>query len=72
MTESRPSHVVFRKSTASGGANCLEVAFHGGGVLVRDSKDPAGPSLTFSYDEWSAFLIGVRNGEFDPHGVPAS
>jgi hypothetical protein len=32
---------------------------------VRDSKDPAGPALTFSAAEWSAFSAGVRAGEFD-------
>jgi hypothetical protein len=34
-------------------------------VAVRDSKDPAGPVLTFTAPEWSAFLAGVRDGEFD-------
>ena len=37
-------------------------------VLVRDSKDPDGPVLEFSRDEWDAFLAGVRNGEFDDMG----
>jgi hypothetical protein len=47
--------------------NCVEVAaLADGGVAVRDSKDPEGPVLTFDRDEWSAFLAGVNNGEFDP------
>jgi hypothetical protein len=32
---------------------------------VRDSKDPQGPVLLFTPDEWRAFVGGVRNGEFD-------
>ncbi len=36
-----------------------------GEVWVRDSKDPSGPVLKFTADEWSAFTAGVRGGEFD-------
>jgi hypothetical protein len=34
-------------------------------VGVRDSKDRQGLVLVFKYDEWKAFLAGVRDGEFD-------
>ena len=55
------------KSQRSGNANnCLEVAFHEGDVLVRDSKDRSGPMLRFTSGEWDAFLHGAKNGEFDP------
>lgn len=56
----------FRKSAfcASGGVNCVEVAFGPAHVFVRDSKDPDGPMLTFTPDEWTAFLAGVNAGEF--------
>ncbi|MFG1674680.1 DUF397 domain-containing protein [Micromonospora sp. NPDC049282] len=49
----------WRKSTRSGtsGGNCVEVADGIPGVVgVRDSKDPAGPALTFSPASWCAFL----------------
>jgi Domain of unknown function (DUF397) len=61
------SHAQWRKSTRSGNAgNCVEVAFlDGGRVAVRDSKDPAGPKLLFNEAEWSAFVDGAKNGEFD-------
>jgi hypothetical protein len=32
---------------------------------VRDSKDPAGPMLTFTPDEWTAFIAGAKIGEFN-------
>ena len=32
-------------------------------VAVRDSKDPHGPNLTFSRDEWRAFTNCVKRGE---------
>lgn len=50
-------------------SNCVEVAgLPGGGVGVRDSKDPDGPVLKFTPGEWQAFVGGARNGEFDRFG----
>ncbi|MGH3980753.1 MAG: DUF397 domain-containing protein [Pseudonocardiaceae bacterium] len=44
---------------------CVEIAQLSGMVAVRDSKDPDGPILTYTKDEWSAFLGGAKKGEFD-------
>lgn len=33
--------------------------------MIRDSKDLAVPALTFTRDEWSAFVRGVKANEFD-------
>jgi hypothetical protein len=41
------------------------VASDGTKILIRDSKDPDGIPLTFTVEEWAAFLAGVRAGEFD-------
>jgi len=57
--------MVWKKSSASDSGNCVEVAMHGPWILLRDSKDPAGPRLRFNAAEWSAFLAGVRCDEFD-------
>lgn len=59
------SSLVWRKSSASGASNCVEVAFLARSVRVRSSTDPVGQELAFSLPEWTAFLVGVRNGEFD-------
>ena len=32
--------------------------------LVRDSKNPQQKALTFTRDEWIAFVAGVQAGEF--------
>jgi hypothetical protein len=57
----------FRKSTFSGaGGDCVEVADGADFVLVRDSKDPGGPVLTFTLPEWKAFVAGVKAGQFEP------
>ncbi|MDX6390560.1 MAG: hypothetical protein QOJ73_1623 [Streptosporangiaceae bacterium] len=62
------TRAVWRKSTFSNGSggNCVEVARNlPAAVAVRDSKDPDGPALIFSPDEWQAFAAGIRGGEFD-------
>jgi len=33
-------------------------------VAVRDSKDPDGPALTFSPDNWADFTAGIRAGNY--------
>jgi Domain of unknown function (DUF397) len=45
--------------------NCVEVAFVDGAIAVRDSKNPTGPALIFTADEWDAFVGGAKDGEFD-------
>jgi Domain of unknown function (DUF397) len=39
-----------------------------GVVVVRHSKDPDGPKLLFTLDEWRAFISGAKIGEFDSLG----
>jgi hypothetical protein len=57
----------WRKSSRSGpySDNCVEVAFIGGAIAVRDSKNPSGGVLLFTPEEWLAFVGGAKDGEFD-------
>lgn len=50
-------------STANG--NCVEVNISLDHVAVRDSKDRSGAFLTFTLEEWAAFLDGAKAGLFD-------
>jgi len=34
-------------------------------IAMRDGKNPDGPTLIFTPDEWRAFTAGVLDGEFD-------
>jgi hypothetical protein len=48
-----------KSSRSSDQANCVEVAFAGPAVGVRDSKRADGPLLAFPAHEWAAFLRTV-------------
>jgi hypothetical protein len=58
---------VWQKSSRSGPFtdNCVEVAFIGDTIAVRDSKNAQGPALLFNPAEWDAFVEGAKDGEFD-------
>ncbi|MFB7088611.1 DUF397 domain-containing protein [Streptomyces sp. NPDC056296] len=46
----------WQKSTYSGdSSNCVEVAATPTTILVRDSKDPAGPRLALRPATWTSF-----------------
>lgn len=54
----------WRKSQASDNDdNCVEVAFAGSSVWIRDSRDKTGLVLVVEYDRWREFVERVRDGE---------
>lgn len=60
--------VKFVKATQSDVDHCVEVGFcdcEEQSIHVRDSKNPTGPVLRFTLDEWRAFVGGAQDGEFD-------
>ncbi len=62
------TELAWRTSSYSGtqGGNCVEVAGHGGMILLRDTKDHGhGPVHRFTMAGWRVFLAGVRTEEFD-------
>jgi hypothetical protein len=62
MTE----HTVAEYKTSSfcSGGDCVEVGMQEGVVAVRDTKDRS-RELTFSSQEWAAFVAGIKRGAFD-------
>lgn len=56
--------LLWKKSSASGVGNCVEVAKAQEMMFVRDSKNPEGSILAFSTAEWNAVMIDVRIGQF--------
>jgi Domain of unknown function (DUF397) len=59
MAEHVLTDILWRKSSYSSYEECVEVTAAGGGVLVRDSGSPRGPTLTVSYADWRNFLAAV-------------
>jgi hypothetical protein len=65
-TTSGNGPVWVKSSLSYSNGNCVQVAsLPGGGVGMRNSRDPEGPVLWFTRGEWDAFLGGARLGEFD-------
>lgn len=80
-----PARQVWRKpGRCAGRSECVEVSVtydtsaapHKAGsgklYLMRNSTDPDGPVLAFTEDEWDAFVLGVKDGEFDLPEAPAA
>lgn len=57
--------ISFHKSTFSEQGACVEVGRSGGMVHVRDTKNRAVGTLSFTVPEWRAFVQGVQAREFD-------
>ena len=57
----------FRRATFTGTDRwaCVEVAMRDGVVGVRSSTDPAKNTIFYTYDEWQAFIAGVKDCEFE-------
>ncbi len=70
MTQLDFTAAAWRKSrVCADGDSCVEVAWVGGRVGVRDSKNGgAGPILVFDEYEWRTFVADVRAGDFGEQG----
>jgi hypothetical protein len=57
----------WRTSSFTDNGTCVEVAdLPDGDRLIRDTKlGESSPTLRFTSPEWTAFIAGVKAGEFD-------
>ena len=70
LTETELAGIRWRKSSRSSdnSAQCVEagpLADDSGRVAVRHSHHPEGSVIVYTRAEWTAFLAGARDGEFD-------
>ena len=55
----------WKRSSFCTSTACVEVGRDRAHVLVRDSKDPVAAPQRYTGEEWSAFVLAVKAGEFD-------
>jgi hypothetical protein len=55
----------WRVAKMSGGGNCVQVRSEDDMIVVGNSRQADGPFLSYTHDEWAAFLDGAKKGEFD-------
>ncbi|GDY31374.1 DUF397 domain-containing protein [Gandjariella thermophila] len=67
LINSELTAALWRKSSRSTNQGaCVEIAVFARLAAVRDSKNPAGPILTFESTRWVGFLTAAKAGRFDP------
>jgi hypothetical protein len=54
-----------RVSSFCTAGTCVGVGWQDGDVQVVDTKNLDGATLSFTAEEWRAFVAGVKAGEFD-------
>lgn len=55
-----------KSSHSNATGNCVEMApLPGDRIAIRNSRDPHGPALVCSRDEFVEFVATVRDGRFD-------
>lgn len=64
-SDSSTPDIPWRTAVKSGAENCVQVARRGAAIMIGDSKDPGGPVLSYTLQEFDAFLDGAKKGEFD-------
>jgi len=58
-------NVDWRVSSQCESGACVGVARYGEFIIIGNSSDPEAPVSKFTKQEWSAFVVGVKLGEFD-------
>ncbi len=67
MSNFEPSlpDIPWQTAVKSSGGSCVQVARRAGAIMVADSKHPGGPILSYTLQEFDAFIDGAKKGEFD-------
>lgn len=60
-----PRGLTWRTALNCNGGACVQVAANDQAVLIGNSTKPRGPVLSYTYDEWHAFVAGIKQGDFD-------
>ncbi|MEV0667155.1 DUF397 domain-containing protein [Actinomadura luteofluorescens] len=66
MDRTEGPRVIWRKSRRSGAGDCVEIAFDGACVLMRDSKDRPSAVLAITKAQWLLLRRSIRGRHGDP------
>jgi predicted secreted Zn-dependent protease len=47
------------------GGTCVQVAADQNAILIRNSRQPDGPLVEYTPEEWHEFVSGIKKGDFD-------
>jgi len=64
-SQSSPLEIIWRTAVKSASDNCVQIARLGTMIMIADSKNPGGPVLSYTLQEFEEFLDGAKKGEFD-------
>lgn len=57
--------LTWRTALSCDGGECVQVAADQNVVLMRNSRQPGGPLLEYTVEEWHEFVSGIKKGDFD-------
>lgn len=60
-----PRGLDWRISRTCDGGACVGVARRGKDVFIGNTSNFDSPVSKFTVDEWQAFVVGVKEGDFD-------
>lgn len=58
----------FKSTKSNAGDGCLEVNYDGPMILVRDTKNREGGTLTFAREAWRELVADAAAGQIDRPG----
>ena len=57
--------LTWRTALNCNGGTCVQVAATEYAVLLGDSRQPNGPVISYTQDEWHAFIAARTNGDLE-------
>lgn len=57
--------LTWRTALSCEGGACVEVTADRNLILIRNSRQPSGPLLEYTPEEWHEFVSGIKKGDFD-------
>lgn len=60
-----PASINWRISRSCESGACVGVARQGEFILIGNTANPDNPTSRFTVQEWNAFILGVKSGDFD-------